>query len=103
MLVDSRDSHGVAAANEGEPTARWYSQGRGRNGAVRVALQRFERGLFVTREENPSTGPRTLVVLSFDDLSGFERWCADDPIRFDQPVLHQQVRRHGEELWRAHS
>ena len=103
MVVDSRDLHAVAAAGDVEPSTRWNSHGCGRAGTVSVALQRFERGLFVTREENPSTGPRTLVVLSFDDLSGFERWCADDPIRFDQPVLHQQVRRHGEELWRTHS
>jgi len=103
MVVDSRDLHAVAAAGDVEPSTRWNSHGCGRAGTVSVALQRVAQGLFVTREETPAIGPRTLVALAFDDLSGFERWCADDPIRFDHPILHQQVRRHGEELWRVQS
>ena len=38
--------------------------------------------------------------LPFIDPADFERWCEDDPIRFEHPLLHVHLKRDGDELWR---
>jgi hypothetical protein len=70
-------------------------------GHVSIAITRVAAGLLLQREEVPAQGPRTLVVAVFKDLASFARWCDDDPIRFDQPLLLHQLRRDGDELWQA--
>ena len=71
------------------------------SGAVRVALQRQACGVLLELEECRLVGPRVVVVTSFTQASSFQDWCADDPLRFEEPIVHQQVRRHAEELWRS--
>jgi hypothetical protein len=72
-----------------------------RRDRVSIAITRVPAGLLLQREEVPAQGPRTLVVTVFQDRASFVRWCDEDPIRFDQPLMLHQLRREGDELWRV--
>lgn len=72
----------------------------GSAGVVRVTLRRDENGLFVEREEQRPHGPLVQFAAAFADLSAFERWCDEDPLRFAAPVLHKKTRQDAENLWR---
>ena len=39
------------------------------------------------------------LALCFIDRASFERWCDDDAVRFEDPRLHQRLKRDGEALW----
>lgn len=69
-------------------------------GAVRFFLQRVQGGLYVEREEIPRRGLRTLQSVQFTDAGQFGRWCDSDPIRFEHPLLHVNLKRDGDALWR---
>jgi len=71
----------------------------GRDGALRFVLRRVAGGLYVEREEHPRKGTRTIVSVEFADRGEFERWCDDDPCRFQSPLLHQRLRRDADQLW----
>lgn len=75
------------------------AEARSSEGEVHFFLQRIAGGLYVEREETPRRGTRTSQSLVFDDRSSFERWCADDPVRFRHPLLHAQLKRDGDALW----
>jgi hypothetical protein len=75
----------------------------GCDGVVRFVLRRVVGGLYVEREELPRKGTHTSISVEFTDRDGFERWCDDDPSRFEHPLLHQRVRREAEELWKLDS
>jgi len=70
----------------------------GRRGEVRFFLQRVAGGLYVEREEIPRRGLRTQQSVQFAEH--FERWCDNDPIRFEHPLLHVNLKRDADELWR---
>jgi hypothetical protein len=91
------EHRGAAAATAQREQARHVAA----SDAVRVALQRQAGGVLLEIEEGRSIGPRIVVVTSFTQASSLEDWCADDPLRFEEPIVHQQVRRHAEELWRS--
>ena len=76
---------------------------RGRHGALEFRLCRLARGLYVEREDHPCRGLRTLEVACFAQAREFERWCDDDPVRFDHPQLYVQLRREADTLWRGHA
>jgi hypothetical protein len=38
--------------------------------------------------------------LQFMAADGFHEWCDNDPVRFEHPVLHIDLKRQGDELWR---
>ena len=70
-----------------------------RQGELRFFLQRVAGGLYVEREEFPRRGVRTLLSLQFTNAAEFSRWCDNDPIRFEYPLLHVNLKRDGDELW----
>lgn len=72
---------------------------RGPRGHLQFNLQRVTGGLYVEREEIPARGPRTIQSITFSEVESFERWCDDDPVRFEHPLLHAQVKREGGRLW----
>jgi hypothetical protein len=74
---------------------------QGSQGLVQFFLQRVQGGLYVEREEIPRRGVHTTQSVAFADAASFRRWCDEDPIRFVYPLLHAQLRRDGDELWRA--
>ncbi len=68
---------------------------------MRFFLQRVAGGLYVEREDIPRLGPQTLQSLQFMAADGFHDWCDNDPVRFEHPLLHIDLKRHGDELWRV--
>ena len=72
---------------------------RSHRGEVRFFLQRVAGGLYVEREDVPRLGLRSNQSLQFADADGFRRWCDDDPVRFEHPTLHIDLKRQGDELW----
>lgn len=74
---------------------------QGRQGTVRFFLQRVEGGLYVEREEIPKRGPHNTQSIAFPDSDSFERWCDDDPVRFEHPLLYVQLKREAGDLWQA--
>jgi hypothetical protein len=77
------------------------SEARGPRGTVQFFLQRINGGMYVEREEIPRGGIRTCQSVHFSDHPAFERWCNDDPTRFEHPVLHARLQRDGDELWQV--
>lgn len=75
------------------------SSAQGRKGELQFFLQRIAGGLYVEREETPRLGIGTHLALCFIDRVSFERWCDDDAVRFEDPRLHQCLKRDGEALW----
>lgn len=76
------------------------SSAHGRKGELQFFLQRIAGGLYVEREETPRLGIGTHLAVCFVDRGSFERWCDDDAVRFEDPGLHQRLKRDGEALWR---
>ena len=73
---------------------------QGRQGEIRFYLERVAGGLYVEREEIPRRGLQTSQSAHFNDADSFRRWCDDDPVRFAHPVLHVQLKRDADDLWR---
>jgi hypothetical protein len=72
---------------------------QGRQGTVLFFLQRVTGGLYVERDENPKHGLRNIQSITFPDADSFKRWCDDDSVRFEHPLLYVQLKREGDELW----
>ncbi len=93
------DATGAATNGAASKSARTLSA-EGRRGEVRFFLQRVAGGLYVEREEVPRRGLRTQQSVQFADAEHFRRWCDNDPIRFEHPLLHVNLKRDADELWR---
>ena len=97
--------HGTTpeAASRPDPTRRASTErsasARGRRAEMRFLLKRLAGGLYVEREEIPHRGVRTFQCLHFRDRAAFDRWCDDDPVRFDEPLLHSRLKHDAAELW----
>lgn len=67
------------------------------DGTLAFALLSTATGLLVERRHCPVDGPRTAQTMVFDDATQFDRWCESEPVRFNDPMLHGQLRREGHE------
>ncbi len=72
---------------------------RGPRGSIKFFIQPNQGGLYVERDECPAGGVRTIQTMAFPTREQFMRWCDDDPVRFDHPLLHDRLRRAATELW----
>ena len=86
---------------QAEPDHRRTLSAQGRRGLVRFVLQRVTGGLYVERDEIPTRGLRVIQSIAFSNADAFDRWCDDDPVRFDHPLLHTQLKRDAAALWRS--
>lgn len=68
-----------------------------KDGTVAFALRATTVGLLIERTQQQPGGARLVQTMVFSDLVTFDRWCAAEPIRFDAPVLYDQLRRDGHE------
>jgi hypothetical protein len=73
--------------------------GRSLRGELWFRLQHHQGGLYVEREEIPRRGLRQLQSMHFREVRDFERWCDDDPARFEHPRLHVDLKRDASVLW----
>lgn len=62
---------------------------------VRLVLRTSPVGLFVERSQCRELGYRLTQCMVFADPGTFDRWCAIEPLRFEDPMLHGQLVRHG--------
>lgn len=67
-------------------------------GRLTLKLRRTAQGLTVERRRLVR---QQLQVLRFTlpDKDAVERWLAHEPIRFEAPRLHLEIRRDADELW----
>lgn len=76
---------------------------RSHDGAVCFRLRATPAGLWVQRDRrHAETRARLVQSVVFADRAGFVRWCEADSIRFDYPVVFQEVRRAGSALLDSH-
>jgi hypothetical protein len=67
------------------------------DGSLAFTVLRTSTGLLIERQHCPIAGARTAQMMAFDSAEGFDRWCDCEPVRFDDPKLHDQLRREGHE------
>ena len=65
---------------------------------VRLVLRTSPVGLFVERSQSRELGYRLTQCMVFADPGTFDRWCAIEPLRFEDPMLHGQLVRHGHDV-----
>jgi hypothetical protein len=71
------------------------------DGAVSFKVEATPAGLGIERVQRRPLGTQFVQVFLFDDTASFKRWCDTDPIRFQYPLLHGQVRRQGDDYFAA--
>lgn len=72
------------------------------DGLTAFAVSPTATGLIMERRHCPSIGTRTSLMMAFESAAEFDRWCDNDPIRFDDPLLGDQLRRKGHEFFGEH-
>jgi len=98
-LAESSSSTTVEAGCADKPFIRTISY-RTSKQLTRFLLQRLPGALYVERQQSRRPGTQTIQSVRFGDTQGFEAWCDEDPMRFDEPRLLAQVRREGTELFK---
>lgn len=68
---------------------------RSKDGLVSFAVRASPDGLLIGRTQRGANGARLLQFMFFADAGTFDRWCESDPMRFDDAVLYDQLRREG--------
>lgn len=68
-----------------------------RDTSVTITLRSTALGLLIERTQGQPVGARLVQTMVFTDAESFDRWCASEPIRFEDPVLYDQLRREGHE------
>lgn len=68
-----------------------------KDASVAFTLQATAVGLLIERAQGQHLGARLVQTMVFAEAGSFERWCASEPIRFEDPVLYDQLRREGHE------
>jgi hypothetical protein len=67
---------------------------------VAFTLSRAPTGIFVERVQLRQGKGRVVHSVIFTDDSSFERWCDADSVRFEYPLVHVNLKRHGTSLLR---
>ena len=68
-----------------------------KDASVTFTLRATILGLLIERAQGQHLGARLVQTMVFADAGSFDRWCASEPIRFEDPVLYDQLRREGHE------
>jgi hypothetical protein len=66
-----------------------------RDETVAFTLTATSLGLVVERTQRQVVGTRLIQVMVFTDQPAFDRWCAYEPMRFEDGLLYSQLRREG--------
>lgn len=67
--------------------------------AVSFTLRTLGHELLVERTQRRPLGTHLMQAMLFSALADFLRWCDAEPLRFEEPLLHQHLQRHGEECF----
>jgi len=66
-----------------------------RDETVAFTLRATAIGLVVERTQRQVVGTRLIQVIVFTDQPAFDRWCAYEPMRFEDALLYSHLRREG--------
>lgn len=80
-----------------EPRSRTVSSD---DGSVTFTLAPTTSGVFVERVHLHSGSARVVHSAVFTKSESFLRWCDADSVRFDYPLVHVNLRRDGDALFR---
>ena len=67
------------------------------DGSVGFVLRASLNGLLIERTLRRAIGARLVQCMVFGDPGTFDRWCESEPMRFEDPVLYDRLRREGHE------
>ena len=67
------------------------------DGSVGFVLRASLNGLLIERTLLQAIGARLVQCMVFGDPGTFDRWCESEPMRFEDPVLYDRLRREGHE------
>jgi hypothetical protein len=65
------------------------------DGTVTFLLRATRYGLVMERTQRQASGMRLVQTMVFHDVKSFERWCAVEPLRFDDGLLFSKLGREG--------
>lgn len=65
------------------------------DGTVTFLLRATIYGLLMERTQRQASGMRLVQTMVFHDVKSFERWCAVEPLRFDDGLLFSKLGREG--------
>lgn len=71
------------------------------DGAVSFKVEATPAGLGIERVQRRPLGTQFMQVFVFVDATSFKRWSDTDPVRFQYPLLHGQLRRQGYDYFAA--
>ena len=66
-----------------------------RDGSVGFVIRALPHSLLVERTQYHALGARLVQCMAFGDQGTFDRWCESEPMRFEDAVLYDQLRREG--------
>ena len=66
-----------------------------KDGSVGFVMRASLNSLLVERTQHQALGARLVQCMAFGEQGTFDRWCESDPIRFEDAVLYDQLRREG--------
>ena len=64
---------------------------------VAFAMRATAFGLLIERTQRQAVGTRLVQTMVFEDQPTFDRWCDSEPMRFEDPMLYDRLRREGHE------
>ncbi|WP_157539023.1 hypothetical protein [Hydrogenophaga flava] len=65
------------------------------DGTVTFLLRATSYGLLMERTQRQASGMRLVQTMVFHDVKSFDRWCAVEPLRFDDGLLYCKLGREG--------
>lgn len=65
------------------------------DGTVTFLLRATHYGLVMERTQRQASGIRLVQTMVFHDVKSFERWCAVEPLRFEDGLLFSKLGREG--------
>lgn len=74
---------------------------KSQDGTIGFVLRASLNGLLVERTQRQTFGTRLVQCMVFGNQATFDRWCDSEPMRFEDPVLYNQLRREGHDALRA--
>lgn len=70
--------------------------------AVSFLLKASGNALYVERIQRRPLGTHLVQCMVFAGAEDFEHWCEAEPLRFDDPGLHERLCRQGREFFSGH-
>jgi hypothetical protein len=72
------------------------------DGTVTFLLRATRYGLVMERTQRQASGMRLVQTMVFHDVKSFDRWCAVEPLRFDDGLLFSKLGRQGHAAFAIH-